>query len=424
MRFQMPFGFILPLIATLLIYLTVSCEQRQQSTAPRPVPEVATVKVEHQRIVLTTELPGRTSAYRIAEIRPQVSGLIEKRKYKEGSFVKAGQVLYRIDSEQYQAVLDSAKANHTAAQKASDRARAALEASTADVSRLKVVLELARSNLKRYEESYEEKIVSAIQLDQAVAEVKVAESSLRAAEANVKSNRGAIAAAEAAIKQADAAIRTARINLEYCRITAPISGRIGKSNVTEGAIVTAYQPLPLAIIQQLDPIYVNVQQATTDLLDLDNRMKDGTLDNDDNNQKKVKLILDNGNQYPVEGILQFRDVTVDPTTGSVTLRIIFPNPEGIILPGMFVRAIIKEGVNNAAILIPQQAVFRDPKGNPIAMIVDAESRATPRILTIDRAVGDKWLLKTGITPGDRVIVEGLHRVRPGVNVKAVPYKKG
>ncbi|RLC06789.1 MAG: efflux transporter periplasmic adaptor subunit, partial [Deltaproteobacteria bacterium] len=247
------------LMATALLsgLLAISCDRRQQSPPPPSVPEVATVTIQPQKIMLTTELPGRTSTYRIAESRPQVSGLIKKRLFTEGSHVNAGQALYQIDSAQFQAALDNALATHVATQRAADRARAALDASIADVDRLQVVLELARTNRQRYEESFEEKIVSAIQLDQAVAEVKVAESSLRAANAQIESNHGAIAAAEAAIQQAEAAIKIAQINLGYCRVTAPISGRIGKSNVTEGAIVTAYQPVPLATIQQLNPIYVN-----------------------------------------------------------------------------------------------------------------------------------------------------------------------
>ncbi|RLC06328.1 MAG: efflux transporter periplasmic adaptor subunit, partial [Deltaproteobacteria bacterium] len=205
-------------------------------------------------------------------------------------------------------------------------------------------------------------------------------------------------------------------------VTAPISGRIGKSNVTEGAIVTAYQPVPLATIQQLNPIYVNVPQATTELLRLESRLKDGRLNHDGTNQKKVKLILEDGTVYPLEGVLQFRDVTVDPTTGSVTLRIIFPNPKSVLLPGMFVRTVIKEGVNRAAILIPQQAVSRDRKGNPTALIVNAEGKVSQRMLTLDRATGDKWLVSAGLVPGDRVIVEGMHRVRPGAAVKVVPFQ--
>jgi membrane fusion protein (multidrug efflux system) len=194
--------------------------------------------------------------------------------------------------------------------------------------------------------------------------------------------------------------------------------------VTDGAIVTAYQPLALAAVQQLDPIYVDVPQSTTELLRLQRRLADGRLTHDGTNQNAVQLTLEDGTTYPPEGALQFRDVSVDPTTGSVILRMVFPNPKGVLLPGMFVRALVKEGVNEQAVLIPQQSVSRDPKGNPLALIVDASGTAQPRMLTLDRAIGDKWLVTSGLAPGDRVIVEGLQRVRPGAPVKAVPFAAG
>ncbi|MBW2177728.1 MAG: efflux RND transporter periplasmic adaptor subunit, partial [Deltaproteobacteria bacterium] len=236
--------------------------------------------------------------------------------------------------------------------------------------------------------------------------------------------------ADAALKQSEADIqywkatmKTANINLRYTRVTAPISGRIGKSSVTDGALVTAYQPVALATIQQLDPIYVDVPQSTTELLSLKRRLEDGRLNNDGTNQDKVKLILEDGTAYPVEGTLQFSDVTVDPTTGSVTLRVVFGNPKGVLLPGMFVLTVIKEGVNEQAILVPQQGVSRDHKGNPAALIVGAEGKAELRLLTLDRAIGDKWIVSEGLVPGDRVIVEGVQRVRPGMAVKVVPFKE-
>jgi membrane fusion protein (multidrug efflux system) len=191
--------------------------------------------------------------------------------------------------------------------------------------------------------------------------------------------------------------------------------------VTEGAIVTAYQPLALATIQQLDPIYVDVPQSTTELLRLKRRLEEGRLNQDESSQNRVGLLLEDGREYPLEGTLQFRDVSVDPTTGSVILRVIFPNPEGVLLPGMFVRAVVKEGFSDDAILIPQQAVSRDPKGNPLALIVDSEGKVQQRMLSFDRAIGDKWLVSAGLAPGDRVIVEGKQRVRPGASVKEVPF---
>jgi len=413
----------LPVAALLFGLLIVSCDRGPHTPPPRPAPAVSTVTVQPQKIILATELPGRTSAYRIAEIRPQVSGIIQKRLFTEGSDVKAGQVLYQIDPAPFEAARDNARANHLVMRKSADRARAALKASIADVARLQVTLELARTNRQRYEASFKEKVVSTLQRDQAVTESKVAESALLAAEAQVESSRGAVAAAEAAIQQAEAALKTVRINLGYTKVTAPIAGRIGRSNVTEGAIVTAYQPIALATIQQLDPIYVDVPQSITDLLHLKRRLKDGRLNRNATGQNKVKLILEDGTAYPMEGTLQFSDITVDPTTASVTLRVVFPNPEAMLLPGMFVRAMIKEGVNAQAILVPQQGVARDPKGNPFALVVDAESKAGFRPLTLDRAIGDKWLVSAGLAPGDRVIVEGLLMLRPGTVVKAAPFNE-
>jgi len=411
-------------LAAVLCGLVVTGCNRQPPAPQFPPPEVATVTVAVQSVLLTTELPGRTSPYLIAEIRPQVSGLIQKRLFTEGSDVKAGQVLYQIDPAPFQATLDSMTANRDAARKAADRARAALQASIASVARHQATLELARTNVQRYGDLFKEKAVSALERDHAVTEGKVAEAALQAVEAQVESDREAVAAATAAIQQAEAALKVATINLGYTKITAPISGRIGKSNVTDGALVAAYQPLALATIQQLDPIYVDVPQSTTELLRLKRRMEDGRLNHEGASQDKVRIILEDGTAYPVEGTLQFRDVTVDPTTGSVILRIVLPNPNGVLLPGMFVRAVVKEGVNERAILIPQQAVSRDTKGNPVALIVDADGKVGLRMPTLDRAIGDKWLVSSGLTPGDRVIVEGLQKARPGAPVREVPFEPG
>jgi membrane fusion protein (multidrug efflux system) len=354
------------------------CDRRQQS-APPPVPEVATVTVRPQQLVLTTELPGRTSAYLVAEIRPQVNGIIQKRLFTEGSDVKAGQVLYQIDPAPFEAALDSAKAS---------------------LAKSEANLPPTRLRAERYRALLAEKAVSQQDYDDREAALKQA---------------------EADIEYWKAAVETARINLGYTRVTAPISGRIGKSNVTDGALVTAYQSLALATIQQLDPIYVDVPESTTELLRLRRRLEDGRLNQNGTNQSKVKLILEDGTMYPLEGTLQFRDVTVDTTTGSVVLRLVFPNLKGVLLPGMFVRAVVKEGTNEQAILVPQQAVSRDPKGNPIALIVDAEGKIRQRRLILDRAIGDKWLVSSGLASGDRVVVEGMQKVRPGASVKVIPF---
>ena len=342
---------------------------RGKTAAPPPsAPEVATVTVARQQVLLTTELPGRTSPYLIAEIRPQVNGLIQKRLFIEGSDVEVGQELYQIDPAPFQAALERAKAN----------------------------LPALRLRADRYKEALVDKAVSQQDFDDA----------------------------DAALKQVQAELETARINLNYTHIVSPISGRIGKSTVTDGAIVTAYQPAPLATIQQLDPIYVDVPQSTAELQRLQRRLADGRLTRDGNSQNAVQLLLEDGTKYPLEGTLQFRDVTVDPTTATVILRMVFPNPNGVLLPGMFVRAVVKEGVDDQAILIPQQALSRDPRGNPVATIVDAGNKVGQRMLTLDRAIGDQWLVTSGLAPGDRVIVEGMQKVRPGAAVKAVPFDTG
>lgn len=374
-----PLKWSVVLIALLGGLLLGGCNRQQQSPLPPPVPEVATVTVQPQQLVLTTELPGRTSSFLVAEIRPQVNGIIQKRLFNEGSDVKAGQVLYQIDPAPFQAALDSAKA--------------ALARSEANLPAI-------RAKAERYRALLAEKAVSQQDYDDRDAALKQA---------------------EADIEYWKAAVETARINLGYTRVTAPISGRIGKSNVTDGALVTAYQPVPLATIQQLDPIYVDVPQSTTELLRLKRRLEEGRLNQNGTNQEKVRLILEDGTKYPLEGTLQFRDVTVDPTTGSVVLRVVVPNPEGVLLPGMFVRAAVKEGTNEQAIVVPQQAVSRDPKGNPIAFIADADGKIQQRRLTLDRAIDDKWLVSSGLAVGDRVVVEGMQKVRPGAFAKVVPF---
>jgi len=373
------FSWSVVLVAFLGGLFLTGCEEHQAPRA-RGVPEVVTVTIHPERVTLTTELPGRTSAFRVAEIRPQVSGLIQKRLFTEGSDVKAGQVLYQIDPAPFQAALDNAQA-------ALVRAEANLPA--------------ARSRAERFKKLLPSKAVSQQDYDDAAAALKQV---------------------EADIQYWKAMVKTARINLGYCRVTAPISGRIGESRVTDGAIVTAYQPMSLATIQQLDPIYVDVPQSTTELLRLKRRLQDGRLNHDGKSHNKVKLILEDGTAFPLKGTLQFRDVTVDPTTGSVTLRVIFPNPEHALLPGMFVRAVIKEGVKEQAILVPQESVARNPKGDPYALVVNRDGKVEMRMLTLDRAIGDKWLATSGLAAGDRVIVEGLQYVRPGMSVKVSPSK--
>lgn len=399
------------------------CDRPQAAQQQPPDPKVAVVTIEPQRVELTAKLPGRTSGFLVAEIRPQVNGLIQKRLFTEGAQVKAGDILYQIDPAPYQAALDNASANLQAAKKATDQARAALDASIASLQRHRSTLALAKINLQRYETLVKTQAISQMQRDQAANDVDVAEALLRTAEAQVASNREAIGAAEAAIQQAEAALETARINLGYTKIVAPISGRIGRSAVTEGAIVTAYQPLPLATIQQFNPIYVDVPQSTVELNRLRRRLAQGDLKANDT--KQVKILLEDGTPYPQPGTLEFRDITVDPTTGSVNLRIVVPNPDGILLPGMFVQALISEGINERAILVPQQSVSRDPKGNPFTLVVDGEGKIQRRQISTERTLGDKWLVASGLTAGDRVVVEGMQRIlQPGQPVKVVPLAAG
>jgi membrane fusion protein (multidrug efflux system) len=420
---SMPIATVGVLVVGLML---TGCGQPTKGAAPRQgdTPEVAVVVVQPERVPIVTELPGRTSAFLVAEVRPQVSGIIQTRLFNEGADVRAGEVLYQIDPAPFRAAFDNAAANLDATRKAADRARAALEASLAGVTRQQATLDLARTNRRRFEELLKDGAVSASQRDSAATEADVAEATLRANEAQVKSDREAVAAAEAAIHQAEAALETSRINLGYTRVTAPITGRIGKSNVTVGALATAYQGSAFTTIQQLDPIYVDATQSSANLLQLKRNIAAGRITGDGPDQARVKLLLEDGTPYPSEGTVKFSDVTVDPSTGSFILRMVFPNQKHTLLPGMYVRALVQEGVVDRAILAPQQGVSRDPKGNPVALIVDAEGKVQQRILTVDRAIGDKWLVSSGLAPSDRVIVEGMQKVRPGAAVKVVPFDAG
>jgi membrane fusion protein (multidrug efflux system) len=409
------------LIGFIIYYFVGRAPAENSSSRESPPPEVAVVTLEPEHVTLTTELPGRTTAHLVAEVRPQVGGLIQKRVFTEGSEVEAGEVLYEIDSAPFQAALDSALANLEGARKSVKQAQAALETSIAAVEQQRAVLELALVNRRRLEALAQDGAASLYDRDRAVTEAEVAEATLRSAEARVNSSQQAVEVATAAIAQAEAAVQTAQINLDYTRIKAPISGYIGRSNVTVGALVTAHQPLALATINQLDPIYVDVPQSTTELLRLERSLEDKQLEKEGSDVNKVRLILEDGTPYPQEGTLQFRDVSVDESTGSVILRMVFPNPEKILLPGMFVRASITEGVNPNAILIPQQAVSRDTRGDPLALVVDDSDTVSQRKLTLGRTIGNRWIVLEGLKAGERIIVEGEQRARPGSVVKPVPF---
>jgi membrane fusion protein (multidrug efflux system) len=365
-------------ILSLSFSLFLSCEKPK--TVPQ-IPEVSVIVVAKEPTLLTTELPGRTTPYRVAEIRPQVSGIILKRHFIEGSNVKAGDLLYEIDPSPYR--------------EAYENVRAALQ-------RAEAFLPSVKARYERYQELVKVNAVSKQEFDDIRAQY---EQSLKEIEA------------------LKAQLRAQEINLGYTKIVAPISGRIGKSNFTEGALVSAYQRDELTRIQQLDPIYVDIPQSTKELRDLERRLEEGRIKYAGKEQNKVKIILEDGTVYPYEGTLQFKDVTVDPTTGSVVLRAIVPNPRGILLPGMFVRAIIREGINREAILVPQQTVFRDTKGNPFVYVVDKENKVEVRPIEIDRAINDRWLVLRGLKEGEQVIIEGIQRIMPGIPVKPVPYSE-
>ncbi len=340
--------------------------------------EVGVVTITPTPVTLTRELPGRTSAFRVAEVRARVNGIVLKKLFIEGSDVKEGQRLFLIDSAPYEAALDGARA-----------ALARAEANQAN----------ARLQGQRYADLVEDKAVSRQEYDTAMAAQK---------------------SAEADVAAARAAEQTARINVGYTAVTAPVSGRIGRAAVTEGAYVQAAQATLLATVQQLDPVYVDVTQSSDEVLKLRRDLESGKLQGAGKGQARVRLVTGDGREYAEAGTLQFTDVTVDPGTGSIALRALFPNPRGELLPGMFVRARLEEGVNPQALLVPQIGVTRDQKGVPVALVVNAEKKVERRQLVTDRAVGDTWLVTEGIKAGEQVIVEGLQKVRPGALVNPVP----
>jgi membrane fusion protein (multidrug efflux system) len=372
-----PRGVALAAIA--LASAALACS-RKPAAAPAAGPvEVAVVTLAPTAVTLTKELPGRTSAYRVAEVRARVNGIVLKRLFVEGSDVKEGQPLFAIDPAPYQAALEGAKAQ---------------------VARAEATVANARLQAQRYGELVGENAVSKQEYDNAMAALKASEADLAAGRA---------------------AVQTAQINLGYTTVTSPVSGRIGRSAVTEGAYVQQSQATLLATVQQLDPMYLDLTQSSTEALRLRRALESGALQSAGRGKgAKVKLVLEDGAEYPLAGALQFADVTVDPGTGSIALRAIFPNPRGELLPGMFVRARLDEGVNPEALLVPQQGVTRDQKGLPTALVVNGENKVERRQLETERAVGDAWLVTKGLAAGDRVIVEGLQKVRPGAEVKAVP----
>jgi membrane fusion protein (multidrug efflux system) len=347
--------------AVALATLLGGCSKKEEAAPAPPPPQVGVVTLKTQPYTLTSDLPGRTTAFRIAEVRPQVNGIILKRMFTEGADVKVGQQLYQIDPALYEATANSAKA----------------------------ALQSAKSLAYRYKQLVSEQAVSRQEYDTALADSLTAQ----------------------------ATYQTAQINLRYTKVLAPISGRIGRSSVTEGALVSSAQADAMATIQQLDPIYVDVVQSSVDMLKLRAELESGKLQKAGDNAAKVNLTLEDNSKYALEGKLEFSEVSVDQTTGSVTLRAVFPNPDHRLLPGMFVHARLQTGVNATAILAPQQGVTRDLKGTPTALIVNKDNKVELRTLVANRTVGSDWLIESGLQAGDRIITEGLQYVKPGAEVK-------
>lgn len=371
----------MPLVLALAgTFLLAACGGKEPPVGPGAggpgAPAVTVLTVQAESVPVARELPGRTSPYLIAELRPQVTGIVKQRLFVEGSEVKAGQVLYQIDPATYQAAYDSARAN---------------------LARAEANVEAARLKAERYAELVKIEAVS-----------KQANDEAAAAQKQVQADVGS----------AKAALDKARIDLTFTRVSSPIAGRISRSAVTPGALVTANQAAALATVQQLDPIYVDLTQSSAELLRMRRDLESGKLQRTRGDTVPVQLVLEDGSLYGAEGKLAFSEVTVDEGTGSVTLRAVFPNPKGELLPGMYVRARLTQGMQNEAILVPHAAVSRDPRGNATVMVVNGENKVEPRIVKAEQSLGDKWVVTEGLAAGDRVIVEGLQKAKPGSPVQA------
>ncbi len=343
-----------------------------------PPPEVGVLTLQPRSIAITDQLPGRTTAYRVAEVRPQVTGIVLRRLFNEGTEVRSGQQLFQIDPGSYRAELSSAEA-------ALKRAEA--QAVT------------ARLLEERYAPLIAANAVSKQENDEAIA---------------------ARARAEADVAAARAQVDSARINVVYTQVLSPINGRIGRALVTEGALVTSGQQGALATVQQLDPIYVDITQSSTELLRLQRQLASGELMKNDNNEAEVALTLEDGSPSAERGRLKVSEVSVDPSTGSVTLRAVFPNPKRELLPGMFVRAQLTRGTREAALLVPQRGVSHNVKGEATVMVLDGENKVAERVVKADRAIGGEWLITAGLSAGERVVLDGLQKVKPGAVVKPTP----
>ena len=366
-----------PLAAAAAFLFAVACSKKPDTppaAAAPPLPEVGVVTLQAETVTLTRELPGRVNPFVVAEVRPQATGLVQERAFTEGGLVKKGQLLYKLDDA---------------------TARADLVAIRAALARSEATLQAARLNAERTGELAKIEAVSRQDAENATAALKQAEADVAAQRANVA---------------------RAEVLLGHASITAPISGRIGKSAVTQGALVTANQAQALATIQQLDPVYVDVTQSSRELLDLRRQLASGRAQEADT---PVRILLEDGSAYEHRGKLTFSEATVDPDTGSYLLRIVVPNPRGVLLPGAFVRAVVGNAVRENALLVPQRGVTRDPKGNATAMVLGSDGKVAVRPLKVSRTVGDAWLVDEGLAAGERVIVEGLQKVKPGMPAKGV-----
>lgn len=371
MRFTRPIS--IATLGALLILAGCNDEQQQGGGFAFPPPQVAVITVKAEDVPITNDLPGRIAATRVAEVRPRVSGIVVERVFEQGSQVKEGDVLYRIDPAPFQVQVDSAEAT---------------------LRRAKAVQTQARVDSERQEQLKKSNVASAQAYDDAIAK---------------------LAQADADVAIAQAGLETARLNLQYADVKAPISGRIGRALITEGALVSAGGTENLATIQQLDPVYADFTQSATDLIRLRKALQDGAL-MADNNSADVKLMLDDGTEYPHPGKLLFSEAAVDETTGQVTLRGEFPNPDGDLLPGMYVRVLIEQGIERGAVLVPQQAVQRDSSGGALVYVVSADNKAGIRNVRVGRASGTRWVITDGLKGGEKIIVEGFQKVQPGAEV--------
>ena len=353
------------------------CGGAKAPAGPQGPPEVGVLTLATRTVGIVDELPGRTVAYRVAEVRPQVSGIVQKRLFEEGSEVRANEQLFQIDPSSYTAALRSAEAALQRAQVNRDKAKLLQD---------------------RYGPLREKNLVSQQAYDDAVTGFGAAEADVAAAKAQVES---------------------ARINVVYCQVLSPIAGRIGRTLVTEGALVTSQQSTPLALVQQLDPIYVDITQSSVEMLKLQRALASGDLQRDEKNEAEVSLTLEDGSGYGEHGKLQFAEVSVDPSTGAVVLRALFPNPQRELLPGMFVRAQLTQAMKSEALLVPQRGVTRNQRGDAVVLVVGDDNKVAERMVTTRRAIGNDWLIDTGLKAGERVILDGLQKVRPGSEVKPV-----